>query len=372
MKKALIIATVAGFVASFEASDISILQSMGYEVHCATNTLINNHPEKFDYLQECGLVSHHIEFSRSPFSRKNIGAYIKLNKLIRDEKFDLIHCHTPVGGVMGRLAGHRNNVREVIYSAHGFHFFKGAPIKNWLLFYPVEKYLSKWTDKLITINADDYKIALKKFKAKHTYKINDVGVDISRFKNTPANVKDIRNKLDISDDCIFMLTVGELSADKNQIVVLDALKCLEKKDKKRYVFAIAGRGAEQEKIELYSQELGISQSVKLLGYRSDIPELLSACDIFVFPSKFEGISVALMEAIAAKKTIICSKVRGNIDLIVNDEYMFTYNDPNELASKIMLAANNDNTDSIEANWKNLQKFSISNVKKQMKEIYLSN
>ena len=138
MKKALMVSTVIGFLASFEKSDICILQEMGYEVHCAANYNWFNDPKKIKEFEEMGIINHHIEFARSPFNKANIKAYKSLKKLIGEEAFDIVHSHTPVGGVLGRMAAHKEKVTQIIYTAHGFHFFKGAPMKNWLFFYPVE------------------------------------------------------------------------------------------------------------------------------------------------------------------------------------------------------------------------------------------
>ena len=183
MKKALIIATIYEFVDSFEKNDIKILQEYGYEVIVASN--FENYKNELDNLN---ITLVHIPFQRSPFSLKNIVAYKKLNEFLKKEKIDLIHCHTPVGGVIGRIVGYRNKVKRIIYTAHGFHFFKGAPLINWILFYPIEKLLSKYTDILITINQEDYKIA-QTFYAKKVEYIPGVGLDTEKVRNIVVDKK---------------------------------------------------------------------------------------------------------------------------------------------------------------------------------------
>ena len=170
MKKALVVATVVGFIANFEMNDILILQRMEYEVHIAADMSDCNNKEKLYGLLSSGVIAHDIKFSRNPFKAGNIKAFKELRDLAQAERFDLLHCHTPVGGVFGRMVGHGTGVTQVLYTAHGFHFFKGAPLKNWLLFFPIEKFCSRWADIQITINSEDYDRA----KTFHTKKVRRI------------------------------------------------------------------------------------------------------------------------------------------------------------------------------------------------------
>lgn len=125
-----------------------------------------------------------ISIVRSPFSLKNFKAYRQLKKILSENHYDILHCHTPMGAVVARLAGKafRKNGLKIIYTAHGFHFYKGAPILNWIMFYPVEKWFSKYTDVLVCINEEDYELAMrKKFKAKKIVKIDGVGVNLEKY-----------------------------------------------------------------------------------------------------------------------------------------------------------------------------------------------
>ena len=217
MKKALIVASVYGFIHHFERNDIKILQELGYEITVASN--FDNYKNELDNLN-VNLI--HIPFQRSPFSLKNITAYRKLNKFLKKEKIDLIYCHTPIGGVIGRITGYKNKIKNIIYTAHGFHFFKGAPLINWLLFYPVEKYLSKYTNILITINQEDYKRA-QAFYAKKVKYIPGVGLDTEKIKNIVVDKKEKREELGLTEENIVLLSVGELSKRKNHIIPIKAL-----------------------------------------------------------------------------------------------------------------------------------------------------
>lgn len=371
MKKALIIATVAGFIASFELQDIDILQSLGFEVHCATNLIRINDLNKKQILLDTGIVTHQIDFERSPISLKNVKAYKQLLKLINDERFDLVHCHTPVGGVLGRIAARKCGVKNILYSAHGFHFYKGAPFINWLFYYNVEKSLSKKTDILITINNEDYVLAKNKFKAKNIKKIHGVGIDTTKFTTPKINKDTKRTELGIKPDEKMLLSVGELSKDKNHISSIKAMRRLASKG---YKLFIAGEGKQRKVLERYISKYHLQNNVSLLGYRKDISELLYSADLFLFPSLFEGLSVALMEAIASRVPVICSKVRGNVDLIITPDLYFNPKSSKSIefsVETLFKTPKNDIEKLIEKNYQNLKQYDINNVRFEMSNIYKS-
>ena len=287
-KKAMIIATIYSFVSHFEKNDIKILQELGYEVVVASN--FEGYKGE---LEELNVEKLDIPFTRSPISLKNIKAFFKLNKYLKENKVSLIHCHTPVGGVAGRIIGKLNKIPRIIYTAHGFHFFDGAPKTNWIIYYPIEKLLSKFTDILITINKEDYERA-KTFYAKKVEYIPGVGIDVEKIQNIKVDKEQKRKELGLSMENIVLLSVGELNDNKN---------------------LTAGRGPLESYLKEEIKKLGLENQVKLLGYRKDIYELNKISDIFIFPSKREGLSVALMEAMVCQLLIACSNIRGNIDLI---------------------------------------------------------
>ena len=363
------VSTIVGFLAAFERSDMKILQDMGYEVHVACDCKAYASEERFKMLKDMKVIQHHIPFKRSPLSKDNITAYRKLKALIKKERFDIVHCHTPVGGVLGRMAAHSCRVPVVMYTAHGFHFFKGCPAKNRLLFYPIEKFMSKWTDILITINNEDYEVASARFHAKSINRIHGVGIDIDKFAIS-AECRDAkRTELGIKDHETLLLSVGELSNDKNHIEVLEAMRTLATEG---YRYIIAGRGPRLEKYQEFIKANGLGDAVQLLGFRTDIPELLRAADIYVFPSLFEGLSVALMEAVAAKLPVACSEVRGNVDTVVTRESYFPVDSPAKLASvveNICHMTEEEKEKMAEANYQNLLKYRLSEVQKEMQKIY---
>ena len=254
-------------------------------------------------------------------TRKNIKAYKQLVDLINKEKIDYIHCNTPVGGVLGRLAGEKCKVKKIVYEAHGFHFYEGAPKKNWMIYYPVEKLLAKKTDAIITINNEDFERA-KTFKLKNNgqvYYVPGVGMDLSQY-NVPDTVREIkRNELNLKDTDFALISMGDLIDRKNYKI---AIEVVAKLNNPHVHYFICGKGPEEVNLKKLAENLGVDKQVHFLGFRNDIKELLKASDTFLFTSKQEGLARSLMEAMASKIPCVVSKIRGNTELIVNNENGF--------------------------------------------------
>lgn len=308
MKKILIVSTVSRQFYLFEQGNIEVLKTLGYEVHCAANFEDAN-----DRLDELEIVRHPLDIQRSPFSLKNIKAYIQLKKVMKSENFDAVHCHSPMGGVLARLAAKSIGFYPVIYTAHGFHFYNGAPRKNWIIYYNVEKYLSKYTDTIVTINGEDFERA-RTFKAKKVIAVQGIGVDTSKFDNVIVDRNKKREELAIPEGALVLLTIGEMIKRKNHETALKALARLKNQN---YIFLICGKGELENYLKDLVVTLGIEDKVRFLGFRNDIPEICIASDIFVFPSFQEGLPVSVMEAMSAGLPIIASRIRGNTDLIQN-------------------------------------------------------
>ena len=313
MKKALLITTVSGFVPQFEMENVYILQSMGFEVHYAANYDMPSYGDDNSRLEGTGIICHQVDFARSPYSRQNIRAYHQLVQLMTEVKFELVHCHTPMGGALGRLAAHKTRTGPVVYTVHGFHFYKGAPMVNWVIYYSVERYLARYTDMLITINEEDYKRA-KKLKAGIVRIIHGVGINtaVNRVLKNEER-EQIREKLHIEADKIVLISVGELNDNKNQIMVLKALKQLPEIEHIRYL--VCGKGPLREKLEKFVKINGLQNVVSFLGYRNDLNVLLQISDIFVMPSKREGMPTSVMEAMLYSLPVIATDIRGNNELI---------------------------------------------------------
>lgn len=313
MKKVLITATVPSMIGQFNMSNIDILQNLGYQVCVACNFYDRSvwSEERIKQfvrdIKKKNIKYFQIDFSRSPIALlKNIKAYIQLSKIVHKEKIDLIHCHTPVAGVISRIVAHRKKVK-VIYTAHGFHFFTGAPKMNWIIFYPIEKFFSRWTDVLITINKEDFNRAKKKFHAKKVVYIPGVGVDTEKFRICNSDKAEKRKELNIPMNAFVLLSVGELQDRKNQRVVIEAVHKLERKD---IYYLIVGQGELENEYRDMIIKYGLQDNVFLLGFRMDIAELCKAADCFVHPSIREGLGLAPIEAMASGLPLISSYVNG--------------------------------------------------------------
>ena len=315
MKKALLVTHVSGFVPQFEMGNVKILQEMGYEVHYASNYHNPSYGDDNHRLDGTGIIRHQVDFERSPYSLKNLTAYRQLKKLMEEERFDLVHCHNPMSGVITRLAAHATHTKPVVYTAHGFHFYKGAPIKNWLLYYPVEYLLSFYTNQQICINIEDYERAKRFFHAQKVNYVPGVGIDVKRIRDVKVNKSNKRKDLEIPKEAIVLVSAGELITRKNHETII---RTMAKLKDKRFVYVICGHGELEAHLKEIVKDLKLEHQVFFLGYRTDILEIYMASDICVFPSFQEGLPVALMEAMACGLPVVCSKIRGNTDLVDNN------------------------------------------------------
>ncbi|MBQ3194488.1 MAG: glycosyltransferase family 4 protein [Oscillospiraceae bacterium] len=315
-KKVLFVATVVKtHMMQFHIPYLKMFQEMGWETAVASKNDYEN-PEDCQ-IPYCDTY-YNIPFERMPWKPKNWTSYKMLKKIIDEGEYDIIHCHTPVGAMIARLAAlsARKKGTRVIYTAHGFHFFKGAPLINWLLFYPAEWLLAPVTDVLITINREDHARALKRLHAKRIEYVPGVGIDTHKFRNLVLDREEKRKTLGYGNDDFLILTVAEMTPNKNHITVLKALALLKDTEEFRNIhYLICGRGEMWASLEQSAKELGIADHVNFLGYRSDAPELYRSCDLFAFMTFREGLSVALMEAMSSAMPIACTKIRGNTDLI---------------------------------------------------------
>lgn len=310
-KKILFIANTGRFY-HFEKNNMRLLREQGIEVHFAANFKL----ESIDDIQDDGIITHQIDCTRAPLTLQNITAYKQVCQIVKNEKIKLIHCHTPVGGLLGRLAAlrYKGTGIKVIYSAHGFHFYKGAPFKFWAVIYPVEWGLSWVTDSLITINHEDYTRAKKNFHASELLYVPGIGIDMARFGGQKIDVVSKRVSLGFEKDDIILLAVGELNDNKNHEILIKALAQISNPKIK---CCISGIGFMHDYLSKLIHKYHLENRVSILGYRRDIAELYQMANVFVFPSYREGLSAALMEAMASELPVICSDIRGNNDLIDN-------------------------------------------------------
>lgn len=318
MKRVLMLASVASMIDQFNMPNIALLQKLGYEVDVACNFIEGNTcsdervAELKQKLQDMHVRCYQIDFARNiKHMGQNMRALRQVEGLMKQNGYAFCHCHSPIGGVVARIAGHRTKTK-VIYTAHGFHFYQGAPVMNWLVYYPVEKVLSRWTDVLITINHEDYKLAKKKFKMKKLTYVPGIGIDTQRECLSQNEKEEKRKELGIPQDAFLITNAAEFTPNKNQKTVIEAIEQLHNPN---IYFVMCGIGEKKAELEQYVKEHGLEEHIRFVGFRNDLHEILQTSDCFVLSSFREGLSVALMEAMAEGLPVVCSRIRGNVDLI---------------------------------------------------------
>lgn len=369
-KKALIIATIGGFLSVTEINNARLLQKLGFEVHYAANRKLRNYEFEEQELIDMGIVLHQVDFSKNPFDFAKLGKCIKeLKRLIDKEKFDVIHCHTPVGGVAGRMAAYISKIGKqsspyIMYTAHGFHFYNGAPVLNWIIYYPVEYLLSCLTDCLVTINQEDYERA-KRMLCKNCVQIPGVGIDLRRF--CPSE-KVYREK--IGTEKFRIISVGELNKNKNHSIVIQALALLQDKD---ITYEIYGNGPFKEALEANIRHYGLETQVSLKGFHMHIEEVLLQADCCIFPSIREGLGLAALEAMACKIPLIVSDNRGVREFAEHGKNCIVcqHNNAKQFAEAI-LHIKRDKVFAkglTEYAYETVQKFSVQESTKVMRNVY---
>ena len=310
---------------------------------------------------------------RSIFALKdNYIAFKNLADLVKNNDIEVIHCNTPVGGLIGRLVGRIYNVKKVIYTAHGFHFFKGAPFLYNTIIKFAERIMARWTDAIITMNEEDYNAA-KNFKLKNNgkvYKVHGVGIDLKKYKNILIDKNIYRQKLGFKTNDILCFSAGDLVARKNYSI---AIKAISECNNENIHYLICGTGSDYKKLRELAKELKVFDRIHFLGYRTDIKELLFSSDIFLFSTLQEGLPRSLMEAMAVGLPCVVSNIRGNIDLIENGKggYLCDVKDSQSFANAIDKLSINSELRAIMGNYnkERIKEFDISVVEKEIEKIY---
>lgn len=324
--RVLIITTVSGFLWQFEKNSVEILKKTGAEIHYASNF---QHPAyEFDesFFDENGIRTHHIPIEKLPWKLgRNFRALVRLAGIIRRERIDTVHCHNPVGGLLGRLAAQMSGRKPaVIYTAHGFHFYQGAQVKNWALYYTAERLLARCTDALITINEEDRNYA-RRFRLKkggNVFRIPGVGVDTRRYAPQPKLREEARRRMGVKEDEFCLLTAALLDPEKNHETVLKMLVGMKGKTAFPFRYVICGEGPHRHALEEMTREWGLEEQVTFLGFRTDLDVLLQGADVFLFPSLREGLGMAALEAMACGVPVAAARNRGTVEYIRNGENGF--------------------------------------------------
>ncbi len=319
MAKILLTATVQSHIAQFHKPVIRMLQDMGHQVDVAAKYNLNE--KKNLTLTEPDAI-HEVDFCRSPFSFQIFPAYRQLKALIEKEQYDIVHCNTPVAGILTRLACRKLRKAgkvKVLYEAHGLHFFKGGPKSGWLIWYPIEKFFSRFADMMVLINKMDYALVQEKFHTEKVRRVPGIGVNLSQFKDLGGG--DLRMELGLSPDAPLILSVGELNENKNHKTVISALSQMQNKAAH---YCIAGNGPLLEVLKDHAAALGVADRVHFLGYRRDVPALLYQADVFVLPSQREGLGMAAIEAMSCGLPLVSSDRHGINDYSIEGVTGFKY------------------------------------------------
>lgn len=367
--KVLLTATVQSHICQFHKPLVEVLHEHGCEVHVAArDNLAEKNGLKLDFVEKI----FDVPFARSPKSTDNIKAYKKLKKIIDEGHYDVIHCNTPMGGIVTRLAARqaRKYGTKVIYTAHGFHFYKGAPKKNWIVFYPIEKFFSRLTDILITITHEDYKVAKERFHCQVEH-IHGVGVNEKRYFPVGTEEKQkLREELGFGADQKIILCVGELLPNKNQQMALSMMQQVVKKFPDAMLL-LAGNGPEKENLEKLIAELGMEKNIKMLGYCTYLEKYQRITDVLVACSKREGLPLNLVEAMLTGNPVVASVNRGHRELIHDGENGYLVNSIEQMSERVMdLLADTElknkigNTAQVYA-----RNYGFENVERELREIY---
>ena len=372
IKKILFISNVSKELGSFSYSSMAAAKEHGYDFHIAVNCSYLSTKEINDYEVKYGITIHNIHFNRNPFNPTNLVACKQLMQLMRNEHFDMVHCNTPIGGILGRYCSNKVKIKKIVYMAHGFHFYKGASLINITLFKWAEMFMAHYTDAIITINKEDY-VAAKKFKLRNcgkVYYIPGVGVDTEYISNAKERRKEFIEELGIDNNTIIIISVGELNKNKNNHVIIRALKILRNPN---IHYVLCGEGKRQHKLISLAKKNNLESNIHFIGYRKDIPQLLKSSDIYVLPSHREGLSCSLMEAMAVGLPCIVSSIRGNVDLIEESKggYLCKPNDYRSFAKAIAIISADAEMRKIlgNNNVQTIKNCDVQNIKSMIKEIY---
>lgn len=410
MKKALLVTHVSGFVPQFEMNHVRILRELGYEIHYASNFENPSYGDDNDRLKGTGIICHQIDFARSPLDFRNFRALRQLTALMRRERFELIHCHNPMSAALTRLAARRTRTAPLLYTAHGFHFYQGAPLYMWMLYGTMEWLLSFLTSQQICINAEDYEFARRHFHCRRVSYIPGVGIDLEKIRGGSALLPDFlaagqmrgeraeekepadsdtppsekrslleafcrlreekRSALGIPSDACVVISAGELIRRKNHATVIRALAQI---NNPKLLYLICGHGALERRLRLLVKSLKLEKRVIFAGYRKDLYAVYRAADICVFPSWQEGLPVALLEAMALGLPVVCSDIRGNNELIEEGQggYRVKPEDAETFGRSIELLAENRSLRIAMGRWnaKKAEQYSADRVTAAMRRIY---
>lgn len=379
MKKVLIVASVASMIQQFNMENIKILLNKNCKVSVATNfeqpgTITKEDSDNLkNKLQTLGIECIQVDFPRGVGNLKQNFLVIKQLKGLSKNQYDLLHVHSPIGGVLVRITFNSSKTK-ILYTAHGFQFYKGGSLKDWLLFFPIEYILSFNTTAVLTINNEDTEIAKKYFHSE-IYQIPGVGInyaEVQQLLKDKSKDNFLKDYLRLEKDTLIMISVGELNARKNQSTVIEAMS---KVNNPKLHYIICGIGPDEEKLINLAKNLNLENNVHFMGYSHDISKFLISSDFSIFISRREGLGLAGLEAMAAGLPLISSYVGGIKDYTKDGCSGYIISDPtdSDLIAQAITNMVNKNEKELEKisnyNQKIASKYSKENVNRKMEEIY---
>ena len=317
MSKMLYILNFARRLNQFSHASMLAAKNLGIDFHIISNWGYDSADEMEADARRYGITIYQVDFMRNPLHPGNFKAYGQICDIMKREKFDIVHTNTPIGGVLGRLAARRFHTPNVIYQAHGFHFYQGGPKSGWVLYYPIEKILASATDLIITINQEDFRFASHKLHPRRqggVIYVPGIGIDYEAYSGVSSDREHKKLELGIPVQAAMILSVGELNQNKHHEIIIRAMEHIRDAH-----YVIAGQGELLNKLMELAAKFSVSDRVHFLGFRDDVKQLYKTADIFCLPSYREGLSASVMEAMASGLPVVCSDIRGNRDLVVHEK-----------------------------------------------------
>jgi glycosyltransferase involved in cell wall biosynthesis len=375
MKKALMLAPMGSVHRRFNKANIEALQGLGYQVELAANFENGEGPEVHNqqYAAECkekGILTHSI-----PFERHSLIGSLKcmpqVRKLLKDGAYDIVHAHTETGGLILRLANSVKGKSRFFYTPHGMSFWKGSSLKSQLVYRPMERWICSGMDMNLGMNQEEVDV-LQKWNSKTATYVHGIGLNLERFQIDGRPRNELRAEFGVTNGEKLIVSVGELDDNKNHSTVIKALSVLEIRS---FKYVVCGVGPNKDMLTKIAADAGLSDKVILAGYRSDIPDILNAADLFVFPSFHEGMPVSALEAMASGLPIICSSIRGNVDIINDGDngFLFKPTEVKKLAERIsyLLDRKDERKRMGARNRVLVEKYSMARVTNELQCIYSS-
>jgi len=333
--------SVPSTVTAFLLPYVQHYRKRGWRVEAASNgvTMSAKCVAAFDAV-------HEVPWTRRPTDPVNLtAAAARLRDIVRDGRFDIVHTHDPVAAFVTRLALRklrRTGRPKVVYTAHGFHFYRGAPLAQRAIFQVIERVASRWTDHLIVINQEDLASA-QRFPLARKGKVSlmpGIGIDRSYYDLatlSASEIERVRRELGLASGQPLFTMIAEFNPGKRH---RDAVSALAASGLSTAVLALAGEGPLMAETRALAEHVGIGDRVKLLGYRTDIPALVAASAAILLPSEREGLPRSLMEASALERPVIASRIRGVSELVTEQTgFLHAVGDVDAIAEAMRTVAN---------------------------------